>query len=67
MNLETTASFYTAEEIAAILHCSLSRGYRTVRELNNEMEKNGFKTMRGRTNRRFFEKRFGLLMAEKET
>ncbi len=55
-----TNSFLTADEIAKILHCSIARGYRTVRELNEEMEKAGYKTMRGRTNRRFFERRYGL-------
>lgn len=53
-------SFMTAAEVAEALKCSMARGYQTVRELNNEMEAKGYKTMRGRTNRRFFEKRFGL-------
>ncbi len=55
-----TNSFLTADEIAKILNCSIARGYRTVRELNEEMEKAGYKTMRGRTNRQFFERRYGL-------
>lgn len=53
-------SFLTAAEIAKVLQCSMARGYQTVRELNNELEGKGIKTMRGRTNRRFFEQRFGL-------
>ena len=53
-------SFLTATEIAKALQCSLARGYKTVRELNEELEQKGYKTVKGRTNRRFFEKRFGL-------
>lgn len=53
-------SFLTALEIAKVLHCSIARGYRTVRELNEELEQKGYKTVRGRTNRFFFERRFGL-------
>ncbi len=60
MNTETTTSFYKADEIAAILHCSLARAYKTVYELNEEMKEKGYKIMRGRINRRYFERRYGL-------
>ena len=53
-------SFLTANEIAKVLQCSMARGYQTVRELNEELTAKGLKTMRGRTNRRYFEQRFGL-------
>ena len=53
-------SFLTAADIAKVLQCSMARGYQTVRELNNELEGKGIKTMRGRTNTRFFMQRFGL-------
>ena len=53
-------SFLTAAEVAEVLQCSMARAYQTVRELNLEMEEKGYKTMRGRTNRRFFERRYGL-------
>ena len=53
-------SFLTALEIAKILNCSIARGYKTVRELNEELEEKGYKTMRGRTSKIYFERRFGL-------
>ncbi len=53
-------SFLTASEIAKVLQCSTARGYKTVRELNEELEAQGYKTMKGRTNRIFFEQRFGI-------
>lgn len=54
-------SFLTAAEVANVLQCSIARAYRTCRELNQELEGKGIKTMRGRTSRRYFQKRYGLV------
>ena len=53
-------SFLTAAEVANVMQCSMARAYRTCRELNQELEKKGIKTMHGRTSRRYFLQRYGL-------
>lgn len=53
-------SFATAEDVAQILQCSVSKGYKICRELNNELQKQGFKTMCGRTSLSYLLKRYGL-------
>lgn len=59
-------SFLTAAEVAAALQCARARAYRTCRELNNELEAKGIRTMHGRTSRRYFLRRYGLLGEEQE-
>ena len=50
-------SFMTVDEVAAELRVSKSKAYEVVRELNAEMEKQGYLTIRGRVNAAFFHKK----------
>lgn len=50
-------SFMTVEEVAAELRVSKSKAYQIVRELNAELQKQGYLTVAGRVNATFFIKR----------
>ena len=47
----------TVEEVAAELRVSKSKAYQTVRELNTELQKQGYLTVTGRVNATFFHKK----------
>ena len=53
----TEKSFMTVEEVAAELRVSKSKAYQIVRELNAEMQKQGYLTVAGRVNATFFHKK----------
>ncbi len=55
----TEKSFMTVEEVAAELRVSKSKAYQIVRELNAEMQKQGYLTVAGRVNATFFIKIYG--------
>ena len=50
----TERSFMTVEEVAEELRVSKSKAYQIVRELNAEMQKQGYLTVAGRVNATFF-------------
>ena len=50
-------SFMTVEEVAAELRVSKSKAYQIVRELNAELQKQGYLTVAGRGNATFFHKK----------
>lgn len=50
-------SFMTVEEVAAELRVSKSKAYQIVRELNAELQKQGYLTVAGRVNAIFFHKK----------
>ena len=50
-------SFMTVEEVAAELRVSKSKAYQIVRELNAEMQKQGYLTVAGRVNATFCHKK----------
>ena len=50
-------SFMTVEEVAAELRVSKSKAYQIVRELNAELQKQGYLTVAGRVNATFFHKK----------
>ena len=50
-------SFMTVEEVAAELRVSKSKSYQIVRELNAELQKQGYLTGAGRVNATFFHKK----------
>ena len=52
----TEKSFMTVEEVAAELRVSKSKAYQIGRELNAEMQKQGYLTVAGRVNATFFHK-----------
>ena len=49
----TEKSFMTVEEVAAELRVSKSKAYQIVRELNTELQKQGYLTVTGRVNATF--------------
>ena len=50
-------SFMTVEEVAAELRVSKSKAYQIVRELNTELQKQGYLTVAGRVNATWFNKK----------
>ncbi len=50
-------SFMTVEEVATELRVSKSKAYQVVRELNIELQKQGYLTVAGRVNATFFYKK----------
>ena len=48
----------TVEEVATELRVSKSKAYQVVRELNTELQKQGYMTVAGRVNTTFFHKKF---------
>ena len=62
----------TAKEVAEDLECSMQHAYKIVRQLNAELTEMGCFTMRGKTNRSYYEERlFGRIdeidLSERET
>ena len=49
--------FMKAEEVAKVLGISISFAYKIVRQLNEELRKQGFITIAGRVNREYFNER----------
>lgn len=47
----------TAKEVAEDLECSMQHAYKIVRQLNAELTEMGCFTMRGKTNRSYYEER----------
>ncbi len=47
-----------AEDVAEILQIGLSKSYQIIKQLNQELEKAGYYTCRGRVSADYFEKRF---------
>ena len=52
--------FMTAQEVAAVCRCSISMAYKLMREVRQEMEKQGLLTIRGRVPRKRLMERVGL-------
>lgn len=51
----------TAQDIAEICQISTSKAYQVIRRLNDELEKEGYLTFRGRVSRAYFyEKMYGM-------
>ncbi len=53
----TGTSFMTVDEVAEELRISKSKAYQIVRELNAELQKQGYITIAGRINTAFFLKK----------
>jgi predicted DNA-binding transcriptional regulator AlpA len=52
--------FVSAHEVAEVLGVSESTGYRLIREMNNELKKQGKITISGKISRRYFEEKIYL-------
>lgn len=53
----TEKTFMTVDEVAAELRISKSKAYQIVREMNAELQKQGYLTVIGRVNTTFFHKK----------
>lgn len=52
------SAFLTAQEVAEILRVSGSYAYKVITSLNQELEQNGYRTVKGKVNRAYFEERY---------
>ncbi|WP_354666321.1 ICEBs1 excisionase [Bacillus subtilis] len=48
--------FLTAEDIVKMLKVKKGKAYEVIRQLNVQLEKQGYKVVKGRVNRLYFEK-----------
>jgi hypothetical protein len=53
-------NFMQAKDVMEVLGVSQNKAYVIIRELNNELAKDGYMTVQGKVNRKYFYKRFGL-------
>lgn len=49
-----------AKEVSELLQCSRSMAYRVIKNLNDELEKNGFITIKGRVSKSYLCERMGI-------
>lgn len=59
--------FFTADDVAAIMQISKPKAYEIIRDLNTEMEKMGYLTVKGRINSTYFFKKIDYQYGEEET
>lgn len=50
----------TAEQVADLCKVKIGKAYQIIRELNEELKKEGYITIRGRINKEYLLKRLGL-------
>lgn len=50
--------YITAAELAGLLGISISASYKLIKQLNAELEKEGYLVFPGKVSRRYFEKRY---------
>lgn len=50
--------YITASELAELLDVSIGHAYKMVRQLNKELEKEGYLIIAGKVPKRYFEKRW---------
>jgi transcriptional antiterminator len=50
----------TKNEIMEYLHCSKATAYKILKELKQELEKQGYKTIKGLVPEWFFKERYGI-------
>lgn len=56
--------FYNAKDIMGLLDCSKSYAHSQIRRMNEEMEKDGFYSVRGKVPVKKFEEKFPYLKGE---
>lgn len=52
--------FMDADEVAHVLGCSRTTAYRIIKQLNEQLRKDGKITLAGKVSRRYFEQRVAL-------
>lgn len=50
----------TAEQVATLCKVKVGKAYQIIRELNEELKKDGYLTIRGRINKDYLLKRLGI-------
>lgn len=55
--MELSMSFYTAEDICNLTGISKSLAYQLIIKLNDELQKEGYITFRGKVNKVYFDQR----------
>ena len=50
--------YYGVEDVCVMLGVKMGKAYRIIRELNEEVEKNGGKTIRGKVSKKFFDEKW---------
>lgn len=57
------ASYYTVEEVQKMLGVSKSKAYKIIKELNEELKRNGYIITPGKISRKYLEEKcYGLVM-----
>lgn len=56
----------TAEEVAAICKTKIGKAYQIIRQLNEELEQQGYITLRGRISKNYLIERLGIKKEEKK-
>lgn len=59
-----TKAMYNARELAEVLGCSESKSYQFIKEMNEELQKAGYLTLRGKIPIVYVNKRFFGMMEE---
>ncbi len=57
-NKAKSREFYRAKDIMEILDISQTSAYKIIKELNQELNKNGYYTIRGKVSKDFFEEKY---------
>lgn len=52
-------TFLRVKDVMQVADCSQSMAYQIIRQLNNELKAQGYLTIAGRINRKYFLQRFG--------
>lgn len=58
--LQTQTKLLNVFEVMEILQCSKDKAYKTIRELNKELEEKGYRTRQGAIINTYLYKRYGL-------
>lgn len=64
--MRADAIFYNRDDIADILGYGRAKAYRIIRELNAELEAQGYLIRPGKISRKYFDERFGIASKNKK-
>ena len=56
--MKNTDLFYTYEDVCEILSISRNKAYEIIRELNKELQAQGYMTFSGRVSKKYFNEKF---------
>lgn len=64
--MRADAIFYNRDDIADILGYGRAKAYKVIRELNAELEAQGYLIRPGKISRKYFDERFGIASKNKK-